>query len=353
MATNPTLLDSLNRTAESLSNRAHAKISIRETLLAVDPRNNVKLSKESRSALDGKFSGDGTPAGTGFVPFESLLTRDLQATVFPSGGAFVGNDMQEPINLLLNRTVAIRAGAKVTSGLNGNAIFPRIESPVTPTVVSEIGAATQSDVTTGQLVAQPRRITVKLVLSNQLLLQTSGAAEEYLKTVILNQIAVKLDALVLNGQGASSEPLGLFQTPGVNTVTFGGSTTWTQLLSMEQTIAGLNADENLSFAISPATRNKWKQVVKLGGYPSYLMEANNTVNGYPAITSNQLAGTERVIFGDWSKCHICIWGTGADFVADIYSKAAQGETVYIVNLWADVVWEHPQAFIVSTDGGNQ
>ncbi len=78
----------------------------------------------------------------------------------------------------------------------------------------------------------------------------------------MNQLGIKLDYYILNGQGASSEPLGILNTPGIGSTTFGGTATWQSVLSFENALATANADvpgARMAIVTTPGVRNKWKE----------------------------------------------------------------------------------------------
>src|ERR1700722_2254825 len=97
-----------------------------------------------------------------FVPFAALLgngneRRDLQATVYANGGAFVQTDLHPFIPLMHNHIVCMGLGCEVIPGLKGNYSAPRFTSEATPQVLGEIAAATPSYATFDLPTYAPRR----------------------------------------------------------------------------------------------------------------------------------------------------------------------------------------------------
>ena len=97
-------------------------------------------------------------------------------------------------------------------------------------------------------------------------------------------------------------------------VTFDGPATWPNVLAFEKILEqGLIVnDGSFGYATDPTVRDKWQQVAKLAGYPSFLWENSGDdptfgrVNGRRAISSTQLPAGQ-VIFGKWSEMLICSW----------------------------------------------
>ena len=295
-----------------------------------------------------------------FTRWESLLPahrRDMQVDIFGAGGALVQPDMQPVVELLWNRVAAIPLGATVFSGLQGASLFPRVTSAPTPQMLSEIAGLAASGFNLDQAALAPCRCTVQIPISLQLIKQTGGGAETLVKRQIAQAIAVEMDRLIFTGQGAYSEPLGLFQTPGVGAVAFGGPADWPHVLQFEKALSLQNADidnNRLGWAISPLTRNSWKQKSRIAAtnYPSFIME-DGEVNDYPALTTNQLAGNEYAVFGAWSDLFILIWGNGFDLLVDGVTQANTGKCIITCNFWFNSFPCHPQAFCASTDSAAQ
>lgn len=292
-----------------------------------------------------------------YVPFECLtpLRRDMQATSFSAGGAFIQADMQSgPVELLKNHVAAITLGAEVISGLQGNFVAPQFLSGVTPQTLSEIAAATLSQMNMGQSGLVPIRVPVQINLSKQFVLQSGPAAEQAVRREIREQISVFLDRLILFGQGFNDEPLGIANTVGVGSVMYGGAPTWAKVLESEASLSVSNADiGSLGWALSPSSRNKWKQTLRAGANSdSFIMEGGR-VNDYPALATNQLSDQHRSFFGNWADLQILIWGEGLDFVFDPITSAKTGGAILTAGIYFNVFVRHAQSFCVSADAANQ
>jgi HK97 family phage major capsid protein len=309
----------------------------------------------------GNPSINGQYCGGQFVPFQAFAaehTRDMQATAFASGGAFVQSDMAGVIPILLNRSVCLRLGATVASGLKGNLILPRQESAVTVEAKSEIAAAVASNPTVGGLSMLPHRLSVNLVASKQLLIQGGEAGEAFLRAMIFDAIGQKLDQLTLLGQGAADEPLGIVNTPGIGSVVFNGQATWSKLMAFEDALGAMNADgDSLGWAVSSNTRTRWKQIPRTTNGTNFLWDqiavTEAMVAGFRALATNNLSAGHTSILGNWPFCIIGIWGNGFDLVVDQYSLAKDAEVIFSCHLWVDTALAHPQAFCVSADAANQ
>jgi hypothetical protein len=174
----------------------------------------------------------------------------------------------------------------------------------------------------------------------------------------------------LNGSGTAPQPLGILHYP-VNAsgsytyasrsanVTFGGPASWASVLAFEKTLEQglIQNDGTFGYAVDPTVRDKWQQVAKLTGYPSFLWENLpddpdfGRVNGRKAISSTQLAAGQ-VIFAKWSELLICTW-LGVEVFVDPFSLATQAEVRVRVNLLADIGFRYALGFCASSDSGAQ
>jgi HK97 family phage major capsid protein len=314
----------------------------------------------------------GLNAVEGFcVPFDIFapkMRRDMTVGVFSQGGALVQTDVSpDPIPLLRNRICAVRMGVTVLTGLRGNFAIPRQTSAATVQSLGETAAGALSTPTFDQPQLTPKRVTASVSYSKQLLLQSSPSVEDWLRSDLMAQIAIRLDFLLLNGNGAGSEPTGILHTPGVGSVVFGGTTpTWAQILSFENALAAANADvpgAKIGWVTSPSVRNRLKGVAQaLAGATTvsakpiweggtYNDGSNDGVmNQYRAAVTNQVLNNQ-VLFGNWVELVLGIFGNGIDLTYNPYSRAKEAVIELTALIYSDVLCRHPQSFIISADSG--
>jgi HK97 family phage major capsid protein len=290
------------------------------------------------------------------------MTRDMQATVFPSGGAFVPTQLVVPvIEILRNRMILDTVGKRTMAGLQGNIVIPRQEAAATAYAVSEIGALTDTAQILGQIALSPRRVGATQTYSKQFVMQSSPDAEAFMRDDLFKVIALAWDRLGINGQGAASEPLGILNTPGIASIVFGATPTYIKIVAMETAIRAANVTDELAYLSTPTVKGALKTVAEaltgattIGGSQNALWKGkgpDGEMNGYPAHDTNQIPGNQ-VLLGAFSQLIHAIWG-GLDVVVDVFTKAKQGETVLTINTYGDFALRHPQAFCASADAGNQ
>lgn len=296
------------------------------------------------------------------------LERALYAGVFQGAGALVPEEFLGGsfIEILRNRMLLTSLGVGTLSGLVGNVAIPRQSGAATAYWLAEGDSVTASDQAFAQVAATPRRLSAQTAFTKQLLAQAGLDAEALIRDDLMQVIAIAKDLAGIAGTGGA-QPRGILNGPTVDgsgsstlnqlqTVTFGGAPTWTNVVAFEQKIQTQNADiSTMQFLTNPTVRAAWKTTVKVANYPVFLCE-NNRSNDYPVNITNQVgtSGTyaNRVIFGAWAQAMFCDWA-GMDVVVDPYTQAASNKIVVTVNQFTDFIVRHWPSFCVSTDSGAQ
>jgi len=341
--------------ALSNSRRTETEFSDLSLVEALDfEREPRGLCREAQAIAPKRIGGDFITGR--YLPFESLIPhrRDLTAGVFGQGGALVGEQMQPIIPVLKNHCAAVQLGAIAISGLEGVFVQPDETGATTVQMLPEVATVLESTPTLGQRTFKPHRATVTVNVSKLNLIQTP-AMEAFLRNEFATQIATIADRLIFYGQGVNDEPLGILNTPGIGSVVYGAAATWPNVLASENSLAAANADVGaLGWALSPATRNKWKQASRISAtnYPSFIMEGGR-VNDYPSAITNNLSALNQSVFGNWQELYLLIWGDGVEVIRDRYSFDQEGKVSFVAHFWFDVMPRHIQSFCASADSAAQ
>ncbi len=288
-----------------------------------------------------------------FIPFSAIAPKQHRVSTvgnFTAGGAFVQGDMHPITKILRNKNVCIPLGARVVSGLKGNFIKPRATSTTTAQSLAEIEQAAKSSTTFDQDELLPKRCAVTITVSRQWLIQGGPEAEEFVRQEMSDSIASRLEYLSLWGRGTNNEPTGLFNTIGTQSLVYGGTAaTWAKVLAGEKAVSDANADNaSMGWALSPTTRNVWKQAPKISGQAKFLMKGG-LVNDYPALTTNNLSATHQSLFGAWDTLLLLIWGDGIEIISNPYSSAPTAQVELTANIWFNLLPLYPSAFVISAD----
>jgi HK97 family phage major capsid protein len=282
--------------------------------------------------------------------------KNLSQSVFGSGGALVGTNLltDSLIELLRNKPLVSMMGARTLSGLVGNIALPSMNGGATAYWLSESGTATNSDQSFGQLGLTPKRLVGRTGYTKELLNQTDLSVEALVRDDITTVLGLAKDLAALNGSGGA-QPLGILNTTGINTVTFGATATRQKATDFQKEVAVDNASRGaLAYMTTPTTAGKWMNVQEATNYPKFLWDGNidqGNVVGRPAYSTNQVP-SDKVIYGNWNDLILADWA-GMDVVVNPYTNDATGVVTITITLWSDIAVRHAVSFCVSTDSGAQ
>lgn len=334
---------------------------------------------------DGKLTGreaeisqelvrrNGGIAPKGFLmPTNALSTRVQLVGTPTSAGNLVGTDFygDQFVSPLRNKTAVMMAGATVLTDLVGNAVLPRQDTATAGTWVAEDTAATETNLTTGQVTLSPKTVTGNISWSRQAALQALPAMEQIVRNDLSAQLGIALDRAALHGLGSSNEPRGVFNQSGIGAVALGTNglaPTYASILDLEAAIAAANADSGMMAYI---TNTKVRRALKgtqrftstdspvwLPGLPGS-EPGSGLMNGYPAYASNNVrsdfvkgssgAVCSGIAFGNWAELIIGLWGA-IDLVVDPYTNSDKGRVRISAFLSADISVKHAASFATIVD----
>ena len=296
-----------------------------------------------------------------FIPVEVLqrpvgadaATRALSTQPGSKGGYLVNTENVSFVDILRNRSVAMRMGAQVLSGLVDNVTFPRQTSkPAVTWQAGESASVNAADQTLGQLSMSPKTCIAITDVSLQLLRQSSPSAEQFVMADLAKTVAIDgVDNAVINGTGGA-QPLGIKNTTGVTTGQDAASATYAKLLAFVSTAASLNAiGSNPGWATNTAGALKLMQVQRFSNTDTPVWTGNmldGELVGVRAMSSEQLASA-NLIFGSWGEIIIGEWGI-LQLDTDGGGTRFNQLQVGIRAMWmVDVLIRYPQAFVVSVN----
>lgn len=261
------------------------------------------------------------------------------------------------IDVLRHRMVMQRMGAIVLSNMVGSFAIPKKTATNSFEWVAEDTAATGSRMTIGQVTFSEKTISGHTRLSRSLLKQSSQDVEAMARMDLVDGLAVGLDLAGLANASGGDGPTGLLYVSGIPTVaigTNGGAPTHAALVQMETEVFQDDADvDNMGYVVNAKTRGKLKTTLKEDGIAGYLWESGNTVNGYNALTSNQLpsnltkgttSGTcSAAVFGNFADAVFALWG-GMDMLVDPYTEGTKGNVLLVVHQSADFNVRRTESF---------
>jgi HK97 family phage major capsid protein len=283
-----------------------------------------------------------------YVPLE--VQRTMSVGDAAQGGYLVGDTHRADlfIEALRARSIGMQAGVRMLDGLVGNVSIPKQTGNASFYWLSEGEDATTSDVTVGQVNMRPRTVAGAVPMTRRLIMQSSPSVEQLVREDLMTGAALAIDRAIFEGDGVK-EPLGIFAHADINDVAVStdGAPTWLEVLDFEAAIESDNAlSGSLNWVTTPSVKGNMKGTSKDAGSGMFVCSEANVANGYPVLTSTQLA-TNRLGFGDWSQIVLGMWGV-LDVKPDEAALAASGGLILRVFQDADVGIRHGQAFAVGT-----
>ncbi len=239
----------------------------------------------------------------------SVSAKTLSWLNEATGGALVAPpEMGELIELLRNKEALVNAGARVVPlPPQGRIKYPRQTSASNTYWVGENAPITDSNIGTGEVTLQAKKLTVLIKAPNELIRFASPAAEALMRDDMTKSLALGLDLAGLEGFGGDTRPLGIINmqninrinssSPGLNGDALVGQDIYRMLAAVEESNA-----EFESFVMRPKTMYAYYQLRadavaqgdQAGPYLFNLIrEAGDgtkaTLAGYPVTKSTQVS----------------------------------------------------------------
>lgn len=146
--------------------------------------------------------------------------KDMSWLAETRGGALVAPpEMGELIELLRNKEALVNAGARtVPLPPQGRMKYPRQTTASNTYWVGENMPITQSDIGTGEVTLQAKKLAVLIKAPDELIRFASPAAEAIMRDDMTKSLALGLDLAGLEGLGGDTRPLGVIYQPGIQTI---------------------------------------------------------------------------------------------------------------------------------------
>jgi HK97 family phage major capsid protein len=298
-----------------------------------------------------------------FIP-TAVKLRALDAAVTATAAGLVSQQPVTFIELLRAKARLLQMGATYLPGMVGVVPFARqiTGGSATWTGDNPASAVSNSDPTLETFSMSPKQLMAQRQYSKQLLVQTSGYADNYVTADLASAHALEVDRCGVHGLGSSNQPRGILNFSGIGSVavgTNGGAPTWDTVVDLETALANANADDgNMGYLTNTKVRGKLKKTLESAVAGStWIWNKDNTINGYKAMATNQVAsnltkgsGTNlsAILFGAWQELLVLEWGA-LEIITDPYSLADKGLIRVISTQLVDINLRHVQSFAACVD----
>jgi HK97 family phage major capsid protein len=280
--------------------------------------------------------------------------RDLVAGTGAAGGFLVNTRIEGVIDALAPKLVVARLGARLVTGLRSNITYARAGTQVTTSwQATEAASTTETqDLQLGQVALTPKTVAALIEESRLFQLLASSASDAMVRRALAVGLATAVDAAALNGTGASGQPSGLLNVPGIGTFN-GASITYANLMEAQTDVLsanGLSDGGRVAFACRPAVASvlAQRQGFNASSPPCWVGPLDEgLLVGCPAISTVGVPAA-TLIAGDWSRMMLAEWGPGLDVRVNPVADFVAGKIALAAFLTVDVSVEWPASFSVAT-----
>lgn len=274
------------------------------------------------------------------------------------------------IEVLRNKAKVLNAGARVLSGLVGNVNVPRRSDASTAYWLGEGADIPESEGAFDHVVLSPKTLGVLSQITRTMMMQSTPEIDDLVRRDMAAVMALGIDSAALVGTGANGEPLGILNTPGIQTLQLGtgsgGPLTFDAMTELETLLAEANVPEaSMAYMTNAKQVGALKLLKDNTGkflWTQYTAEslpaaaAPGEVNGYPVIRTNQIpsnlgtnSNLSAVILANWSEVLVGEWGA-LDILPNPYGVGFNSGTVQVRAMQSiDIGLRHPVSFAAITD----
>lgn len=339
-----------------------------------------KLARETGEVVRAGVSGfDRQELASALQKTKALSWQDATALAelvpFPQLG--------EPIELLRNQEVFMKAGARVIPfPQSGRAVWPRFTGATSAYWVgtsTQDRSITESEPTTGDVVLQAKKLAVRVTIPNELFRFPTVSVEQYVRMDMARSASLKMDKAFFDAVGSNFEPRGLLHYDNVLSYTGAGVGTNGNTLEPEDILKMIATVEerNIEFknwvvrplmyaalgnrradATAPGDRKGPFLFSMLRDGQAGSRDVSNysvgSLEGYPAYKSNQIGnlvtkgsgtGLTTLWGGNFGEYMIALGGVMEFAMATQGEIFAQDQSQIRLITWVDGAPRHEEAFI--------
>ncbi len=264
------------------------------------------------------YATGGENSSKGMYPNDKkvlALLKQLSATT-PSEGGFLINEQyaNDIIPLLLSKTAVMELGARRIPMPGGNLNLPKLTTGATSSYIGENSNAPKSQEVFGNIKLSSKKLVTLVPVSNDLIRNSSPAADAIVRDDMVNQMKLKIDFTSLYGDGTAFEPIGIKKSIATANITIG-----TGVATLNADVPGLMVGELMNGNVPMISvgwifnSRIWSTLYNLKTTTNQYIYRDEMrtgkLEGFRFIISNQIttanstAGTTffDIFFGDFSE----------------------------------------------------
>jgi HK97 family phage major capsid protein len=262
----------------------------------------LNLGRYVRGVATGNW--DGSP----------LELKAAMSSVVTAGGFLIPDVLSARVlDLARNAALTLRAGVGTVPMTSATLHMAKVTEDPTVSWTAENATIDETDVAFTRLEFNARKMGAIVRISNELL-EDAPNVNEIVERTLASAMGLELDRCILLGNGAG-QPLGIFNAPGVQSVTSVGSpASYDKWLDGIFAVRGANYEPGAIFQNSRTAKSLAKLVTGLTSDKTKLVAPADYV-ALPKFTTNQIpsnlgAGTNEsfAIVGDFSQYLVALRG---------------------------------------------
>lgn len=309
--------------------------------------------------------------------------KSANASSGSAGGFLIPEEVSSDIvQLAIANTPILQMGVTQLNGLVGDLSIPKITGRPQGYWTGENGVPTEGNTAFGELKLNPKRLSAYSKVSDRLILQTRGVAEQIIREELANSMALSMEEGLIRGTGGENQPRGLSTFHSGMTASSviganGGRFTADKAAEMVKNIDVANhlkPTGSYGFLLRPEVKSglKRERVAQFLGdtdgaplfMPPLMSDAQlEGMIGYMLRTttllqSNLAKGTSatlsNVYFGNWANLLVGFWAGMSLKVSDVAgygenSAFLQNQLWIVANVEMDSNVKDATAFTVVSD----
>lgn len=241
------------------------------------------------------------------IPTEAILGQRTMTVGNLAGNVSSISDASKLIPFVQRTGVYSSMGLTEFAGFSSDVKVPRGTSVATASFLSLDGTTdiTEGTPTMDSVSFSPTSLGCFTEVSHKLLLQSSVDMDNYLRNLMSESIANKLDLAVLHGSGSSGQPTGMLNATGINTETYSSAIAYADLANALSTLANDSIPlSSLVWVVNPAEYGSLQVKDKGTDTGNYLLETESNPDdinqvgnmlGYPCYVSDSVPAGEVLL----------------------------------------------------------
>ena len=305
-----------------------------------------------------RMLAEGLPKGHAKREKLHKMARAFLALSGNNGGNLIETDVlvEEFVSALHASAHLEMLGARQIMGLSSNIQIPTQSAKLEPTWITEVADASLIDSAIGAVTSVPHRIAGTTDVSQLLMIQTGGAADDIVMGMLQKGMEENLDVAVLAGADGGNDPTGVINTSGISSTNVplaaaGAAARYANMVAVKTAL--LESDvpqDSLKWSVAAEAIDNLQTTPRVAATgDGFVMEGMMLV-GLPAyattILSADTAADKFAICSDWGHLLVCTYGMPI-LIEDMVTQARKATKRMTLVCFMDVLVTQASRFSIA------